>query len=620
VGSDDIQEQLADLQQTFALFDRDGDGRIAVDEFRSILSVMGLDVSTQEAEDMVMEVDSDGTGTMDISEFIMMMGKKQEQTSTDLEGAWSFLDPDGVGSFKADGLKQLVVKSGIQLDCWELKEMIDTADLNKDGLIDRAEFMQASKGLAWHRCRRLGQVHDEVTTTWKMLDTEGSGEVDISAIDACFKRLGCAATDTQLREMLRTADENQDGKVSFQEFAVAYHSKTWRRARLLGPTHLKVRKLRTTQERNYAAWHNREVEEAKECGLFPSGVTAMQSRKAGLMARRKLRRDNSVRRAVTHLWDAQAGARQTTPSALDGDVDLYGEARDWVQKDLFVTTMMHVAKHVADDEHFFVEGFKGLIEEEWDGLVKTPVDITTLTLHQKNRATKGDLRWLERPEGWKCIGYGKFFGAIFEAADSEIGFELNEISGERYASFIKDLYDQMLTEGPDSYSWVHPELCEGSCPKTFKKVGLEALIETDVTVDPNSLYAKKMMEHAATSIERIGRGHITRAAKVREMLKRFGITQGEYDICKRDFNDIDTDSSGSLTGPEMRCFMQMQLARPPTDDEVNDVTHSMDFNDDGRVTLDEYLTSIYCAPNPVPVRVDTSEADRLAAQRRLGMV
>ena len=83
----------------------------------------------------------------------------------------------------------------------------------------------------------LSQVHDEVTTTWKMLDTEGSGEVDISAIDACFKRLGCAATDTQLREMLRTADENQDGKVSFQEFAVAYHSKTWRRARLLGKGH-----------------------------------------------------------------------------------------------------------------------------------------------------------------------------------------------------------------------------------------------------------------------------------------------------------------------------------------------------------------------------------------------
>ena len=34
--------------------------------------------------------------------------------------------------------------------------------------------------------------------------------------------------------MLRTADENQDGKISFQEFAVAYHSKSWRRARLVG--------------------------------------------------------------------------------------------------------------------------------------------------------------------------------------------------------------------------------------------------------------------------------------------------------------------------------------------------------------------------------------------------
>ena len=73
----------------------------------------------------------------------------------------------------------------------------------------------------------------------------------------------------------------------------------------------------------------------------------------------------------------------------------------------------------------------------------------------------------------------------------------------RYASFIKDLYNQMLIEGPDSYTWVHPELCEGNCPQSFKKVGLEALVEADVQVDPDSLYARKMMEHAATAIEKV---------------------------------------------------------------------------------------------------------------------
>ena len=43
---------------------RDGDGAINVDEFQSLLSVIGMDATDAEASDLVSEVDSDGSKRM----------------------------------------------------------------------------------------------------------------------------------------------------------------------------------------------------------------------------------------------------------------------------------------------------------------------------------------------------------------------------------------------------------------------------------------------------------------------------------------------------------------------------------------------------------------------------
>jgi len=442
----DVVTQLEVLKQTFELFDRDGDGIIDNDEFHKITSVMGLDMSKQQAEALVTEVDADGTGGMGFDEFIVMMGRRQDQVAQDLEGAWKLLDPDGVGFFEADKLKDLVLKSGILLTCWELKEMVEAADLNHDGKIDHAEFMQASQALPWQRCKRLGVVQEDILETWKMI-AGGTEEADKSAIKACFQKLGCLLSDTELNEMLAVADDNGDGKMSYQEFAVAYHSKTWRRARLLGPMQKQLRQLQTAQERNYAAWHNREIEEARECGLSTSGHIQEASRVSGLLERRKLRRNRTVRAAVVQVWQALAGARRPVESGEPHVVD-------WVERDLYVTTLLHIAKSISDDDDFFVPAVKALIEEEWIDLVRAPVDIKTMTLHQRSRANRGDLRWMDRPEGWKCIGYGKFYDTLFEVVDSEVGFGENTICKDRYAQYMRDLLQQMVVDKPDGcYHW-----------------------------------------------------------------------------------------------------------------------------------------------------------------------
>ena len=111
--SQEVITQLEVLRQTFELFDRDGDQLIDGDEFHKITSVMGLDMTKQQSEDLLVEADSDGNGGIGFQEFIVMMGKRQCQASQDLEGAWQLLDPDGVGYLEVGQLKNLVLKSGL---------------------------------------------------------------------------------------------------------------------------------------------------------------------------------------------------------------------------------------------------------------------------------------------------------------------------------------------------------------------------------------------------------------------------------------------------------------------------------------------------------------------------
>ncbi|CAF1102977.1 unnamed protein product [Adineta ricciae] len=55
------------------------------------------------------------------------------------------------------------------------------------------------------------------------------------------------------------------------------------------------------------------------------------------------------------------------------------------------------------------------------------------------------------------------------------------------------------------------------------------------------------------------------------------------------FHQIDSNHNGYITGDEMReCFQRFHIGY--TDAEIQRVLSQMDFNRDGRVSYDEYMT------------------------------
>ena len=136
------EEQIADCKEAFSLFDKDGDGSISCDELRTVMTSLGENPTTMELEEMIQEVDSDGNGQIEFSEFLTMMAQKMGTRSFNDEAleAFKVLDKDGSGSISESELRQIMSNIGEDITDEEIKEMMNEADLDGDGQVSFKEF------------------------------------------------------------------------------------------------------------------------------------------------------------------------------------------------------------------------------------------------------------------------------------------------------------------------------------------------------------------------------------------------------------------------------------------------------------------------------------------------
>ena len=93
-------EQIGKFQDAFTKHDTTGEGSVDTDQLRQVLRHIGQNPSEAELQDMVNEVDKDGTGSIDFPEFLTMMSLKinEENAEEDLREAFKVFD--GVSDIK----------------------------------------------------------------------------------------------------------------------------------------------------------------------------------------------------------------------------------------------------------------------------------------------------------------------------------------------------------------------------------------------------------------------------------------------------------------------------------------------------------------------------------------
>ncbi len=106
----------------------------------------GREISDEEVDDMFSKVDTDNSGEIDYSEFVIAtMSEKQILHENKIQTAFKMFDKDGGGSISKEEIKQ-ILSFGQSIDEDTVNQIMKQVDDNGDGEISYQEFSEMMLG------------------------------------------------------------------------------------------------------------------------------------------------------------------------------------------------------------------------------------------------------------------------------------------------------------------------------------------------------------------------------------------------------------------------------------------------------------------------------------------
>ena len=105
---------------------------------------LGQNPTKSELQEMINEVDVNGNGTIDFSEFLNLMSRKMKDVDSEeeLKEAFRVFDKDQTGFISAQELRHVMTNLGEKLSDEEVDEMIRQVDVDRDEQINYEEFVK----------------------------------------------------------------------------------------------------------------------------------------------------------------------------------------------------------------------------------------------------------------------------------------------------------------------------------------------------------------------------------------------------------------------------------------------------------------------------------------------
>ncbi|CAE7772389.1 CPK2 [Symbiodinium pilosum] len=133
------EEQITQLRDVFMMIDGNGDGLLTVNELKEALSKAGLKDIPPDLMQILQEVDSDGSGVIDYTEFLAATVEKRMYIQEDVcWAAFRVFDRNGDGKISMEELQQVLCNGDVErvVGTKAIAELMLEVDGNGDGFID----------------------------------------------------------------------------------------------------------------------------------------------------------------------------------------------------------------------------------------------------------------------------------------------------------------------------------------------------------------------------------------------------------------------------------------------------------------------------------------------------
>jgi len=134
-----IEEAKITIVPKFKEYDRDNNGYITLEEASAILQKPPFHFPPDRVLTLLKRFDKDGNGKLDIEEFAGFYAEAKA-TNDDVAEQFAKLDKDGNGVLSPDEIVN-AIKDKMGFDETTAKHMVQMFDINKDGSLDKTEFM-----------------------------------------------------------------------------------------------------------------------------------------------------------------------------------------------------------------------------------------------------------------------------------------------------------------------------------------------------------------------------------------------------------------------------------------------------------------------------------------------
>merc|ERR1712118_485484 len=144
MGNQLNEDQIKALRDTFMSLDSNGDGKLTINEMKDGIKKAGLKEIPPDLQQIMEDVDSDGSGVIDYTEFLAATLDKRTYLKEDVcWTAFRVFDRNGDGKISQEELKAVLGDGDVcgTLGSNLVQTLMNEVDGNGDGVIDFQEFM-----------------------------------------------------------------------------------------------------------------------------------------------------------------------------------------------------------------------------------------------------------------------------------------------------------------------------------------------------------------------------------------------------------------------------------------------------------------------------------------------